>query len=110
MMPKKISGIEGSDRDDANEVTDVASGNDEEVNSEENENKDDGEEVDNEDKDDGEEVDNEDKDDGEEVDNEDKDDGEEVGQESAVPRFFSIFTDFRGKIRVTLKNDTLKWA
>ena len=99
MMPKKISGIEGSDRDDANEVTDVASGNDEEVNSEENENKDDGEEVD-----------NEDKDDGEEVDNEDKDDGEEVGQESAVPRFFSIFTDFRGKIRVTLKNDTLKWA
>ena len=88
MMPKKISGIEGSDRDDANEVTDVASGNDEEVNSEENENKDDGEEVD----------------------NEDKDDGEEVGQESAVPRFFSIFTDFRGKIRVTLKNDTLKWA
>ena len=68
MMPKKISGIEGSDRDDANEVTDVASGNDEEVNSEENENKDDGEEVD----------------------NEDKDDGEEVGQESAVPRFLLI--------------------
>ena len=66
MMPKKVSGIEGSDRDDANEVTDVANeevGNDEEVNSEENENKDDGEEVD----------------------NEDKDDDEEVGKESAVP-------------------------
>jgi hypothetical protein len=49
MMPKKVSGIEGSDRDDANEVTDVANeevGNDEEVNSEENENKDDSEEVD----------------------------------------------------------------
>ena len=44
MMPKKVSGIEGSDIDDANEVTDVANeevGNDEEVNSEENENKDD---------------------------------------------------------------------
>ena len=49
MMPKKVSGIEDSDRDDANEVTDVANGNDEAVNSEENENKD---EVDNEDKDD----------------------------------------------------------
>ena len=29
MMLKKVSGIEGSDRDDASEVTDVASGNDE---------------------------------------------------------------------------------
>ena len=29
MMPKKVSGIEGSDRDDASEVTDVANGNDE---------------------------------------------------------------------------------
>ena len=84
MMPKKISGIEGSDRDDASEVTDVASGNAEEVNSEENENKDDGEEVDNEDKYDGEEVDNEDK----------EDDGKEVGQESAVPPSILIFQYF----------------
>ena len=73
MMPKKVSGIEGSDRDDANEVTDVANGNDEDVNcSEENENKDDGEEVD----------------------SEDKDDGEEVGQESAVPPSILIFQYF----------------
>ena len=69
MMPKKVSGIEDSDRDDANEVTDVANGNDEAVNSEENENKD-------------------------EVDNEDKDDGEEVGQESAVPPSILIFQYF----------------